>query len=259
MNLNEVDRNNDYKKMVYLSIIFYALVVVVNYLSAMGFIAGNSQSDVSASFPTMITPAGFAFSIWGVIYLFVLISILSPLFKKNDLNVESIKGISKLFWISVIVNVAWTFVFSFKIIWLSAILIVALFINILTILVKLKTIRGNEKGFFDIGFGLYGGWLSIASVVNFVAFLVSINFNFFGNEKLFSTIVLAVFVVVALSLQKIHTNPFFNLSIAWAYFGIINRASFETYTEPMFLVLAVGIVLLLISSFSDFRKMKFKM
>ncbi len=245
MNAKNSLNNGLYKKNMIISLMFYVAIVAVNYLSAIGFINGNSQSDVSRNFPTMITPAGFAFSIWGVIYLFIFIAIISPLFKKSESSIKSLNSISTLFWISAVINIAWTFVFAYEIIWLSAILIVALLINVFMIMKKTKEISGSKISFFDIGFGLYAGWLSIASVVNFMAFLGSIQFNFFNNPELFYCIVLSAFVAIIALLQRLHKNPVYVLSIAWAFFGIIVKLQFQSYMNPLFLVLLIGIVILL--------------
>ncbi len=253
-----VNEKVSYKKNVLISLVFFVVLVAINYLSAMGFIAGNSQSDVSRNFPTMITPAGFAFSIWGIIYLFIFISIISPLFKKSEANIEKLNTIAPLFWLSAIINMAWTFAFSSQIIWFSAILIIALLINVFMIMKKLKMIGGDNNGFFDIGFGLYAGWLSIASVVNFMAFLVSIKFEFFNNPKLFYSIILVIFVLVVATLQKFHNNPFYPLAIVWAFFGIIKKLIFESFADSMFLILLLGMVVLLVIDFLfSARKMKF--
>ncbi len=245
------------KKKVIISLLLYIAVIAVNYSSAMGIINGMSQKAVSANYPTMITPAGFAFAIWGVIYLFILAALLLPFFK-GRLNIKTLNKISVSFWVSCFINIAWTFAFSYNLIWLSAILIVALFINILIILIQIKIVRGREKNFFDVGFGLYGGWLCIASVVNFVAFLVSVKFDFWGNEKLFYTVLLVLFIIIAALFQKIHENPFFNLSIVWAFFAIIVKSGFGSYLDPMFLVLALGMAILFALSVLSFRKIRFR-
>ncbi len=247
------------KKNMWISLVFYFVVVFTNYASAMGLINGQSQSAVSKSYPTMITPAGFAFSIWGVIYLFIFIAIISPLFKNNEINGIKLNAIAKLFWLSAIINIAWTIVFSYEIIWLSAILILALLAIVFVIMKKLKTIDGNSNGFFDLGFGLYAGWLSIASIVNFMAYLVSSNFKFFNNPFVFYSVVLFVFVLVIAGVQKLHNNPFYVLSIIWAFFGIIVKQDFQSYTNSLFLVLVFGMILLLVVDVMiSVRKMKFK-
>ncbi|MDQ3634920.1 MAG: hypothetical protein M3405_10510 [Acidobacteriota bacterium] len=44
-------------------------VVFVNYLAADGIINNKTTGELAEKYTTDITPAGYAFSIWGVIYL----------------------------------------------------------------------------------------------------------------------------------------------------------------------------------------------
>ncbi len=247
---------NLYKKNMIMSFISYIAIVAINYFSALGFINGMSQSAVSKSYPTMITPAGYAFSIWGVIYGFILIALLVTAVRKDNINIDGLNGIAFLFFISAIINIAWTFAFAYEMIWLSAILIVILLINIVMILIRLDSIRGSKKGLYDIGFGLYAGWLAIASVVNFSAFLVSIGFKFFNNPMIFYPSILLVFIIAMVLLSRVHRNPFFNLSIIWAFIGIIVKQQFTSYTNLLFIVLVLGIIVLAVNLVMTISNMK---
>ncbi len=258
MNQSVNSNNQAYKKIIIINLIVYVLTVAVNYASAMGFINGSSQRAVSKAFPTMITPAGFAFSIWGLIYVLIFLAILLPLFKKTEINIDSLVYISPIFWISCIINIGWTLAFSYKIIWLSAILIIILWVNILDILLKLNKIKEGKKGLIDIAFGFYAGWLGIASLVNFVAFLVSIDFGFFGNEKIFCTVCLALFIVFSTLLQKSHKNPVYNLSIIWAFYAILEKSNFDSNFDPMHLMLTAGMIMLVIATVLSNKKINFK-
>lgn len=47
----------------------FALMVAVNYLSNAGVLNGNSMKTISDRYFNYFTPAGYAFSIWGLIYI----------------------------------------------------------------------------------------------------------------------------------------------------------------------------------------------
>ncbi len=253
-------KNANIKKMSQISLVLFVIMIIINTLGAQGFINNLSQSDVSMMFPTLITPAGFTFSIWWVIYTLLCITLVASLIRyKNSYYEKIISSVSVLFWVSCFLNIAWIVAFSYKIIWLSAILIVWMFVTLFQIIKKVQTLNGNKKWLFDLSFGLYSWWLAIASVVNFVAYLVSIGFNFWGQEQMFYIVLLLIFLVVASALQFIHRNPFFNLSIAWAFFGIIAKHNFDNYSDPLFLILVIGIVILLALSIREMLKMRIKM
>lgn len=64
------------KKKAILNVGLLLLTFLINFLGASGFINGISQADVSDKYHTLITPAGFTFSIWGIIYTLILVSAL---------------------------------------------------------------------------------------------------------------------------------------------------------------------------------------
>jgi len=45
------------------------ITVIINYLSNTGIFNGETMATVSAKYQNLFTPAGYAFSIWGLIYL----------------------------------------------------------------------------------------------------------------------------------------------------------------------------------------------
>ncbi len=249
---NSNETKVSYKSLAWISLGVLIVVTVVNFSAAAGLVNGLTQKAVSAKYPTMITPAGYAFSIWGVIYALLLVAMVLTLVRKSDYYANSIRSIAGLFWLSSLFNVAWIFSFSYDLIGLSALLIVGVFVSLFALLRKLDNTNGKAKGMFDLGFGIYTGWLAIASVVNAMAFLVSINFDFFGIEKVFYTVWLAVFIIVVLLLQRIHNNPVFNLSIAWAFLAIMVRLALPAF-DYMSLVLIVGALALLGISIASMR------
>lgn len=57
------------------------LTLGINYLGVAGFINNASQVEVSRQYQTLITPVGFAFSIWSLIYWLLIISLFVMLMK----------------------------------------------------------------------------------------------------------------------------------------------------------------------------------
>ncbi len=237
---------NNSKKLAIVNLIAFAVTVLINYLSAGGFINNMSQGAVSKAYPTMITPAGYAFIIWGVIYLFIFLALLLPLVKKDEKKLNNVASISSLYVISCVINVAWTLVFSFEIIWLSAILIIALLINIIMIIVKMKSEMDGKMNAFSVGFGLYAGWLTIASVVNFLAFLRSVNFKFFENEPYVVAGILVLFIFVAFLLGMMLENPFYLLAIIWAFVAILVKKNMFAFNDLISSIVMVEILILVI-------------
>ena len=160
-------------KQAWINLIFLAVTLVINTLGAIGLINGLTQKQISDMYVTLITPSPSTFSIWSVIYSFLLISIFVMIIKKDDPYYRrAVEKISNLFRISCILNIGWIVLFSFVMIELSVIFILVFVITLALINVKLFEIREGKRWLLPVTFGLYGGWLFIATVVNVAAGLV---------------------------------------------------------------------------------------
>ncbi|MCD4712566.1 MAG: tryptophan-rich sensory protein, partial [Clostridiales bacterium] len=109
--------------------ILLVLTLIVNAMGAIGVINGLSQKEISDMYQTLITPAPSTFSIWSVIYTFLIISIIVMIIKNKDSYYgRAIDEISSLFWLSCALNIVWIISFSYNLIGLSTIFIFAFLI-----------------------------------------------------------------------------------------------------------------------------------
>jgi len=201
-----------------------ALVVtlIVNALGAIGLINGLSQKEISDRYVTLITPSPSTFGIWSVIYSLLIISAIFLIIKSNDLYFrQTMDRITVLFRISCLLNIAWIISFSFVLVELSVLFIFALVVTLSLICGKLLKTQDRKRLLLPLTFGLYTGWLFIATVVNIAAALVKQNWNGFGiADNVWAIIVLIVAVLLVVLVQLKNKNAAFPLPIAWAYFGI---------------------------------------
>lgn len=242
--------------------ILLVVTLIVNAMGAFGMINNLSQKEVSDMYQTLITPAPFTFSIWSVIYSLLIISIVVMIIKTKDLYYEqAIEKISYLFWISCGINILWIVSFSYNLILISTILIFMLLITLTLIVKNLGKLQTEKRFLLPITFGLYSGWLFIATVVNISAWLVKIEWSGFGiSEEIWSIITLMVAVVLTYIVVLKLKNAVFSLPIAWAYFGIYSVLTQETLTVeykllPIFAL--IGMILLILIAFIQFYKNKY--
>ena len=103
--------------------------IFINYLSNTGKMNNTTIGEVSKEFTSLFTPAGYAFSIWGFIYLLLLGFIIyqgRSLFVrvKND---DFIVKTGWWFVISCIANSAWVFAWLYGYTGISCLFIFLLF------------------------------------------------------------------------------------------------------------------------------------
>lgn len=202
--------------------LFLAVTLVINTLGALGFINGLSQKEISDMFVTLITPSPSTFSIWSVIYSLLIISVIVMIVKKDDSYYKSaVNQTSTLFWVSCILNIAWIVAFSYVQIELSVLFILGFVITLSLMCQKLLKIQDRKRWLLPLSFGIYTGWLFIATVVNIAAMLVKLKWNGFGiTPEIWAIIILIIAILLVVAVLSKIRNAAFPLPIAWAYFGI---------------------------------------
>jgi len=202
--------------------VFFVVTLAVNALGAMGLVNGLSQKQISDMYLTLITPSPSTFSIWSLIYSLLLISVIAMIVKKDDVYYQNaIDQITTLFRISCVLNMAWIITFSFVQIELSVLFIFGFVITLSLICRKLLKIQAGKRWLLPLTFGIYTGWLFIATVVNVAAALVKMKWNGFGlAADIWAMIILVIAVLlITIVISRIH-NAAFPLPVAWAYLGI---------------------------------------
>ncbi|NKZ30220.1 tryptophan-rich sensory protein [Facklamia miroungae] len=241
--------------------ISFILSLIVNYLGGTGQINHMSQQAVSNKYLTLITPAGFTFSIWGVIYSLILITLIYLIFKREDKRViRTIQVISPFFILSCILNMAWIVSFSYEFIGLSVILI---FLLLLT-LMKLIEMINNQRDFISyrlpgITFTLYASWVLIATIVNIASLLVKIGWNGFGiSPSIWTLIIITIAIIFVVVYVVKFRNAVFPIASAWAFYGIYSEYENEVYAPEfaslIMLVLLIGLGIFVLTAVYCFIK-----
>lgn len=241
----------DRTKKAWINVILLIATLAVNGLGAAGVINGLSQKEISDKYITLITPSPSTFSIWSVIYLLLITSLLVMIFKKNDEYYQkAIDEITVLFWISCIFNIVWIVTFSYLFVELSSVFIFGFLVTLSLLGLKLRKIHTKKRFLLPLTFGLYTGWLMIATVVNISASLVKIEWNGFGIDKeILAVVTLIVAIVIVFFVLQSNKNAVFPLPIAWAYFGIYQflkaPEGFDGAYALLPVVCLIGIVVLI--------------
>ncbi len=202
--------------------LFLAGTLVINALGALGLINGFSQKEISDMFISLITPSPATFRIWSVIYSLLIISVIMMIVKKNTTYYrDAVDQITTLFRISCILNIAWIIAFSYIQIELSVLFIFGFVITLSLICRKLLKVNDGRHGLLPLSFGIYTGWLFIATVVNTAAMLVKLQWDGFGiADDIWAIMILILAILMVIVVLSKIRNAAFPLPIAWAYYGI---------------------------------------
>lgn len=236
----------------WIGLILLMSTLVINGLGAFGFFNGLSQRDLSDRYMTLITPAPSTFSIWSLIYVLLISAAVMMIVKNKDPYYgQAIDGISYLFWLSSILNMLWIICFSYTWIGVSAIVILAFAITLSLLILQLGKIQTGKQWLLPAAFGMYTGWLLIATVVNIASWLVSVNWQGFGIQaEYWGIIILIVAVTLTVVITWITKNAILPVPVAWGYFGIYKSLmateGFQGAYPSLAIVALVGIGLLIV-------------
>ena len=216
--------------MKWINIAAFILTILINGLAgSTTIIAGKNTAQISDANPTLITPAGYVFSIWGIIYIllgvFVVFQAL-PSQQGRDFQ----KQIGWLFALSSLANIAWLFLWQFEYLSLSVVLMFLLLSSLILIYLRLgigkSKVGMREKLVFHLPFSVYLGWITIASIANVAATLVSIKWDGFGiSPETWAAVIIAVALIVAILVVASRRDVAYALVIIWALVGIAVKQS----------------------------------
>lgn len=100
-------------------------------------------------------------------------------------------------------NIAWLFSWHYLMIGLSLLLMIVLLVCLIRIndLIDLKSMDRQSYWALAVPFSVYLGWITVATIANATAFLVSIGWSGWGgiSEMTWTAIVLVVGLLIALS------------------------------------------------------------
>jgi benzodiazapine receptor len=218
----------------YANILLFILTVIVNSIAgSTTLIGGIDTATVSNNNPTLITPAGYVFSIWGVIYILLGVFVVYQALPRERSSDYQGK-IGWLFVLSSLINIAWIFVWQFESLILSVVLIFALLLTLIAIYLRLdigrSKVKTSERLTVHLPFSVYLGWITIASIANVAVTLTAYNWDGFGvSPEIWAIIVVAVALVITMLMLGIRKDIAYALVVIWALVGIgVNHSANQT-------------------------------
>jgi benzodiazapine receptor len=208
-------------------------VIVVNTLATTVGLFGRLTGALSDAIPNLFVPAGLTFSIWGPIYLLLLFFVVYQargLFTAAQAAPEALGRVGWLFVVSSTANIAWLLLWHAQLVGLSMIPMLCLLATLIAIHVRLGTGRtrptGAERWFFRVPFSVYLGWITVATVANATAALVTAGWSGFGlAPEVWAVAMVVVASLLALVMLITRRDAAYGLVVVWALAGIALKRS----------------------------------
>ena len=234
------------------------LTIVVNSLANILPINGKNTGQLSDNIPNLFVPSGITFAIWGVIYLLLILFAIyqaRDFFKKEKIEMPYLTKITPFFILASAANILWIFLWHYEQVALSLIAMLILLISLIAIYIKLNVgqqqIPLKEKMFIHVPFSVYLGWITVATIANITAWLVTISWDGFGiSDVTWTIIVLCVATLLTLILLYKRRDIAYSLVIIWALLGIvIKRMQDQTEIATTATIAIVIIIIAIIGTF----------
>jgi benzodiazapine receptor len=212
------------------NIVAFVVTIVVNGLAgSTTLLGGVTSADVSDMYPTLVTPAGFTFAIWGVIYTLLALFVVYQAFPTNR-DKPFLSQVGVLFGLSSAFNVCWLFLWHYDLITYSLVLMLALLASLILIYRRLDVGRAavslKEMALVHLPFSVYLGWISIATIANVSVALTAVNWDGWGiPDATWAVVIIAVALVLTLAMLATRKDVAFSLVVVWALVGILSKQS----------------------------------
>lgn len=225
----------------YINLVFFAGMVLMNYLANALPLNNKTTGELSDAYPNLFVPAGITFSIWGIIYLLLVVYCVVQFTPGSKLIAGEIGW---LFALSCLFNALWIVAWHYGKLPLSLVIMVALLLVLIYINILIKDL---PSGLVKAAFGIYLGWICIATIANVTTLLVNYNFSGFGipDEAWAIIMISAGTLIVSLTIIRID-NPFIGLAVIWAFTGII----IKRYGDYRSIAIAALVGLLVVALFT---------
>jgi hypothetical protein len=208
----------------------FLVMVTVNALANILPINGINTGEVSARFDTLFTPAATAFAIWGAIYLMLAVYVLFQWLPSKTHGGEErqmlLRKVGSWFILNSLVNAGWIFAWHYGQFALSLVLMLLILFSLGRIgwLLRVPHCSPKEELALRVPFGLYFGWITVATVANVSVLLVSVGWDGFGISPIYWTaaVLLIGLAIAGVTMYAVRSVAY-GLSVAWAFAWILYR------------------------------------
>lgn len=244
-----------------LNIAALLLIICISYLSNLGFLNGETMSSISAKHQTLFTPAGYAFSIWGIIYLTLtgFVIYYGPRTKRSIQEEKVVLAIGWWFIVSSVANSLWVVAWMYGYTFISIILMLIIFASLLIVTQKVKAEIKNHSLktwlLLQLPFQLYAGWVSVALIANIAFWLKKVEWNGFGiSETVWTVIMIIIAASVHLYMIWKQHMPVFALVAVWAFIAIAVANQQVNYAVAVTALSLAAFIFLNIAIYAYIRK-----
>ena len=201
-----------------LNLLGFILVIALNTLANVLPINGITTGELSALYPNEFVPAGFTFSIWGIIYLSLLVLIIFQFLKRAN---PVIQALGWWFIVSCLANSSWILAWHYYLPGVALIIMIILLFSLIKGYLSTTAFEWRTNWPVKLSFSLYLGWISVATIANATAVLVDLGWD--GTPlsgSAWAAIMVGIAALFGVFFSARFKDYIYNGVILWAFWGI---------------------------------------
>lgn len=241
-----------------ISVILSILItLVVNGLANALPLNGQSTGEISDRFEVYFVPAGYVFSIWGLIYLGLIAYAIFQALPSQREN-PRLRAIGWWVVLGGLANSIWIFLWHYEQFPLTLAAMLALLATLLVTYLRLGTgktrVSAGERWAVRVPFSIYLGWITVATVANVTSLLDYLQWDGFGvAPEIWMGIMLLAVLVIAALMNFTRRDAAYAAVILWALAGIsVKHAAVPAVAVPTWITF--GLVVLTLAAALFIRK-----
>jgi len=198
--------------------------LTVNILSNALPLNGLTAGEISDSFQVYFVPAGYVFSIWGLIYIgMIAFTVYQALPAQRDH--PRLQGVRGWFILSNLANAGWLFLWHYQQFPVTLLAMGTLLVSLIAIYLRLRPGRtmvpSVERWAVEAPFSIYLGWITVATIANVTTVLDWVGWSQFGlSDAVWMVVMLAVVAAVAWAMSLRERDAAYLAVLLWALAGI---------------------------------------
>lgn len=212
-----------------INIVTTIVVITINILANALPLNGLDTGEISDRFDIYFVPAGYVFSIWGLIYIgMIAFTVYQALPAQRDNPI--VRSIGLLYALSGVGNVVWLFFWHYEVFNFTLVPMLVILGSLIAIFLKIWRHRAEldlaGRWAILVPFSIYLGWISVATVANSTQLLYYLDWGGWGlSPEVWAIIMLVIAAAIAVTMSVRHGNLPYAAVFVWAYIGIAIKHS----------------------------------
>jgi benzodiazapine receptor len=196
--------------------------LIINILATSLPLNGVTTAALSDAYLIRFVPAGYVFSVWGIIYMGLLAFTVYQALPSQREN-PRLRAIAWWYVVGNLANAFWLIFWHYYQVEITLgfmLLLLGTLLYSVSYLHKNKATSTTESLCVDLGYHIYTGWISVATIVNVTVVLFR---NLETTDEMalqWSLILVVVAAIVAVSQRILRNDTAFGMVIAWALYGV---------------------------------------